>query len=451
MPLPIKGVITLMASSTALFNQLREVVAEIDAEKRAAQKKAEPLSEPGGYQGSSTHPSAKAEDHLQEATEGARSAENTKDVKDSRDSAAKVDNTPDGVNAGKQDDRQLNIGTNQASTGEDASAEDDYKGTKDDPGTSHPMKADDGEKYANWSFDKLATHIGQLGNSILADISNGAGTKTAGAPPAAPAPAVADAEKAAAAGYSMASLFGQNVTEDQASRMFLEATVKEAAMMADLTASYLSAYLTKRAEEDAEGEDHSQTGDAASGASESGSTSGGASGGDSGGGDPSGGGPPAAGGPPAGGAGGLPPELAAALGGAGGGDPMAGGGGDPLAGGGMGGMPGAPGGMPGGMPGGDPMAGGGGGMGEVPPEMAIQELLAAMAEMGITPEMLMQAQQAGGPPVAKAAAHKLNLGKLANAAHVHRRSGKWGFGAPKSAKHEQIRTAMRGFLAELLS
>jgi hypothetical protein len=73
---------------------------------------------------------------------------------------------------GRQDQVQLNIGTNAAATGEDAAAEKDYKGTKDDPGTSHPAKANDGEKYSSVTFKQAHSQCSTLGNEILADLIN---------------------------------------------------------------------------------------------------------------------------------------------------------------------------------------------------------------------------------------------------------------------------------------
>jgi hypothetical protein len=73
---------------------------------------------------------------------------------------------------GRQDEVQTNIGTTVAATGEDAAAEKDYKGTKDDPGTAHPAKANDGEKYSSVTFKAAHTRCSALGNEILADLIN---------------------------------------------------------------------------------------------------------------------------------------------------------------------------------------------------------------------------------------------------------------------------------------
>ncbi|MHC4609493.1 MAG: hypothetical protein ACYS7M_04010 [Planctomycetota bacterium] len=176
----------------ALFTALRTLADEIQEEKTAAAKGQTKAGEsptppdPGGYQGPSTHPTTGVDNSAQTASEGARSSENAADVKADQKSPS-VDSTAEAT-AGQdeQDSVQLNIGTQQSATGEDSSVEDDYKGTKDDPGTSHPATTEDGEKYGGLSFKQAQTESVKLANEILADFANGFGNQLA-APPAQPA------------------------------------------------------------------------------------------------------------------------------------------------------------------------------------------------------------------------------------------------------------------------
>ena len=140
----------------SLFAELNALAEEISAgasTKAAADKSAAGCcpADPGGYKGPSSHASVSADNGCQPATEGERSRENEADVKKQQRAVA-VDNTPEMSQEGRQDDVQLNIGVNAAATGEDPAAEKDYKGDKDDPGTSHPAKTNDGEKYSSVSF-----------------------------------------------------------------------------------------------------------------------------------------------------------------------------------------------------------------------------------------------------------------------------------------------------------
>jgi hypothetical protein len=453
------------------YGYLDDFLKEIRGQKAAGTKVAEPLSEPGGYQGQSTHPSADAPDNLIKSRTGARAAENTADIKDDRESPM-VDDTAEvtadsGTGTPKQDEHQLNIGTEESSTGADPSVEDDYKGTKDDPGTTHPMKADDGQKYAQYKampFQKLASHCIDLGNGLLADIATGAQKRAAsnGVPvqragagvtqrlgangaPAGPAiPGVSQEVKLAAEqGYQLAAELGHTENGRAAAGTLIEATVKEAATSAVLLTRFLAQVQKQAADDDAQkGEDHSQGGDSSSGA-----------------GDGSGmGGPPAAGGaggppvdpgaeppmPAGGGPPGVPPGLAAALGGGGpAGGPAIDGNSPP--GGPMG--PGGPG-DPGGA--GGPVGPGGP---QPSPEQALQELAAALMEMGIDPAQLAQVAQqmqagAGGDTAKAAEAH--NLQKAAKAVIEYRKSGKFGFTPAKTAQQEALRGHMRAYVAEAL-
>jgi hypothetical protein len=158
----------------SLFDQLNALAEEISQSsvKAAAEKKAGPVpADPGGYQGASSHPSTSVANDVQSAPSGARASEYESDIKKQQGALA-VDNTPEMSQEGRQDDVQLNIGTNAKATGEDPAAEKDYKGDKDDPGTSHPAKTNDGEKYSSVTFKQAREACSNLGNDILANLIN---------------------------------------------------------------------------------------------------------------------------------------------------------------------------------------------------------------------------------------------------------------------------------------
>lgn len=474
----------LATPRNAVFKQLSDFFAEIDGEKTAAFKAADsPRSEPGSIGGETSHPSKNVDDRLIAEQTGARYSENTSDVKDNVGKPS-VENAPtyswDGKGSGKQMEHQVQIGAKHAPTGEDPSSERDFKGDKEDPGTSSVMKADDGEKYGSWDFRKLAQAYSNLSNEILADIGNGKLVEKKAAPgdgtvhsrgqthkvqhsqPAAPAPRVEEprgpqaeepaeeldeeTEKAAAAGYQLAAALGLDEAgaEGQVAGM-VEQIIKEAQAQADHVAQFLDSYARtiKRANDPggSEGEDHSAPGDEASGANP-------AAGADMGGGG---------GGDPMGGGGGgqdpleiiaqLPPEalqqIAAmvqsgglpGMGGGPGGPP----GGDPLGGGGGGGMPpgGGGGGGGGGMPpGGDPTGGGGG---------PTDNLNGAMHEMGVTPEMI----EGAAPKVASD--QRQTLLKIAETIREQRRSGRLGYKIASTPQDQQMRAEFRQYLSEIIA
>jgi hypothetical protein len=279
----------------SLFAQLNALAEEISAGavKAAAEKSAEPTpADPGTYIGSSSHPTAHADNNSQPASTGARASEYEADVKKQQGTIG-VDSTPEMSQEGRQDDAQLNLGLNAKSTGEDPANEKDYKGDKDDPGTAHPAKTNDGEKYSAYSFKAARDMASQLGNDILANLIN---FGTANLKKEAEMPAFIqekidakkdessdekvehesdcdddDDEKEAAfkAGYELAKQLGLEKAAAEANvRDVCANTLREADEMADLLIGFLS---TKQAgadptDEAAEGEDHSAPGDDASGA-----------------------------------------------------------------------------------------------------------------------------------------------------------------------------------------
>lgn len=170
---------------------LQEVAA---TEKRAA----EAHTEPGSVGGPTTHPVKNVDDSTEEATEGARSAENTADVKADQGKPS-VDSTPEGVADKKAVDGkseggsinppgtasqdQLQIGTKKEPTGEDPAVEtSSAKAEKEDAAggrlgnTSHPARTNnselDGYKYAEMPIEQLAKVAADMGNNLLASLAN---------------------------------------------------------------------------------------------------------------------------------------------------------------------------------------------------------------------------------------------------------------------------------------
>lgn len=254
----------------SLFAQLNALAEEINGDvvkAAAATKQAGPTpADPGGMQGATTHPTKDVDNNSRPATTGSRATEYEADVKDQQGALA-VDNTKPGSQEGRQDEVQLNIGTTAKATGEDPSVEDDYKGDKDDPGTTHPAKANDGEKYSSVSLKEAREKCSHLGNDILAALITAADVspeKKAEAAPKKDEPKPAGADKAAAdaaykAGYDLAAALG--IEKDAAEAGVREVcanTLREADERANLVIGYLSekAASDDPTDEAAEGESH---------------------------------------------------------------------------------------------------------------------------------------------------------------------------------------------------
>lgn len=150
-----------------LFDQLRDFLSEVENEKRASvRKRAEANTETTAQGGPTSHPSKDEDDGTTPATDGARSKENTGDVKKMIPTGgvdAASDDTP------SQEDQQYDVGIGSTSTGEDPSNEDNYKSEKEDPGTTHPATTD-GEKYSSLHFGQLRKLAAYKANDILSDI-----------------------------------------------------------------------------------------------------------------------------------------------------------------------------------------------------------------------------------------------------------------------------------------
>ena len=155
----------------ALFDELRSFLAEVESEQvksASSKKKAEANTEAGSYEGGTSHPVKSVDDQTGDAHEGERSSENSADVK-KHVPAGGVDSSKESPPA--QEGQQFRVGLKSAPTGEDPSHEEDYKDTKDDPGTSHPAKTEDGEKYSSMSFSKLKGLTEKKANALIAGIS----------------------------------------------------------------------------------------------------------------------------------------------------------------------------------------------------------------------------------------------------------------------------------------
>ena len=435
----------------SLFDQLNALAAEIAQSpvKTAAEKSAGPVpSDPGGYQGASSHPTTSADNGVQNASTGARASEYESDIKKQQGALA-VDNTPEMSQEGRQDDVQTNIGVSAKATGEDPANEKDFKGDKDDPGTSSPVKANDGEKYSSVTFKQARERAGELGNDILANLINFGANKLTNEK-AAEMPAFLkkkteekseeksestgglkgaqhklDADndgkiegsdlaalrndKAAAfkAGYELAVHLGLDKEAAEASvRDVCANTIREVDEMADLFIGFLNskAAAADPTEEATEGEDHSAPEDAASGMSDA----------------------PAPEAAPAG--------LEAMMGAEGGPAPEA--------------------------------------AGEPSEDEAVQELAMALEELGIPPEALLQAlsgAQGGGaeggmPPEAGAApeaamppmeepkmAAAKDLDAIGRAVVNFKRAGKFQVKEARTKRSRQLRDMMKQHVIELVN
>ena len=417
----------------ALFDELRSFLAEVETQQvkaASSKKRAASNTEAGSYSGGTSHPVKSVDDQTEDANEGERSAENCADVKEQVPGGG-VDAAPE--NAPDQEGQQFDVGITSHETGEDPAHEGDYKSTKEDPGTSHPAKTEDGEKYSSMSFAKLKTLTEKKANALIAGIAVTLKEAEHRGNPQAYSPSHSN-KVAAAVGYDQAVSAGVSNVEHAA--FFKEASetmLRDALSAATATGQYLSAFnkqlAVKLAAEEAaeEGSEPASHEDSESGGQEAGEEAGGSGG--------------------AGGSGMDEADLAAMAGGPGAGGP---GGGDQgsidellaaLAE--MGVTPdevmaalsegqggGAPGGEMGGMPP-EAMMGGGG----MPPE--------AMGGGGMPPEAMM-----GGAPK-MAAASRQTFG-LMKAAKARARSGKFQISAAKTAGQRQLRNEIKKCISEIV-
>jgi uncharacterized protein YbjQ (UPF0145 family) len=335
-----------MNMDNTLLGRISGLLTELDGEaKAAAVKSATELDlsgsgskDPGSKGGKTSHPTGKLDGNSGPAVLGSRGKENEADLKDAY--TAGVDNTsPSDI--GGQDDKQYNIGAHQSATGEDPSVEDDYKGTTSDPGTSHPADASRmGEKYSSMRFPALVKLAYSKMNDSLALLANGESVS---------ANRIDETKLAAQAGYELAdALTSGGVGQDKtaAVQALFAGIIKEAEQDADNVGQLMHAYRELQKQAEAGMDPAMMEGTISPEGSGAGPEAG----------------PP--GGAPSGSAGGVPMMP----GGEGGhGEPDGDEGGMPDMGGGMGGE--------GGEGGGDHQA-------------AVEELLNALMELGISPEQL---------------------------------------------------------------
>jgi hypothetical protein len=410
-----------------LFEQLDTWMTELQEIKTAAAPKPSGQTKTAGPSGmgKTTHPSEKVENNTHNAPEGARYRENESDVK--KDVPANVEEASDKMD----EDRVMpNIGTQQAATGEQTSVERDFKGNKDDGTTSHPADAEDvGEKYSAAPLPKLLKMAEDKANALLADIGNGLFAAPNQSQASAQQHKQAGVNQAPAqqnpgnlaAGYATAATAGP-VNEQQLQKFaadFIEQTVRDADLDADLVGAYLTSWQQKVAAEDEDGPKPPLPG------------------GDEGGeGGPGGGDMP----PP-----GMPPmAMGGGPGGPGGGGmPLDAGGGGMPPGGGM--SPDAAGGGPAGA---DPLSALNAAAGDSAPSagdkhQALQDLLMALQELGIDPSQLADLSQQAGPEAADKGA------KLASAAIAFQRSGRFRFAEAKTAQQRKNRDMIKDYVMEI--
>ena len=431
----------------ALFDELRSFLNEVETQQvkvASAKKKAEANTEAGSYEGGTSHPVKSVDDQTADANEGERSSENSSDVKKQVPAGgvdSSTESTPD------QEGQQFNVGIKSTSTGEDAANEENYKGDKEDPGTSHPAKTEDGEKYSSMSFSQLKKLTEKKANALLAGVSvalkqaelkgqqakldvNG-NNKIEGSDLAklrkGQTSSKMDEKKAAAVGYDQAVSAG-TPSEGDLHTFFKSASenmIRGALSAATATGQYLSAFnaqLQKRAEESEEHESEEPEGHEESESPKQEAAEDAAPAGDLGldAGDMA---AMAGGGAPGGGAeGGSVDELLAALAEMGVTPDQV-----------MAALGGGAGGAEGGLP---PEAAG------MPPEA-----------MGMPPEAMgagpdMASAEAGAPKMA-AAANRQIVG-LMKAAKARARSGRFQISAAKTAGQRHLRDEIKKCIAEIV-
>lgn len=240
-------------------------LASIEAFLAETSKTAEAHTEPGSQGGTTTHPSKSVDDQTQTATEGARAAENTRDVKKDQGPPS-VDSTAEATakkadNGGTAAADQVQIGTKKGPTGTDVPS---AKPGKADPGSTHPARTDNnalnGGKYAasdieHDPLEKLAAELTACGDHIcaaltveLTEMTKAAGDPSTGASPVpatSPQSAI-DPKLAQAAGWELAGLISGNFDKAAADALvqnFLVDTIKTATTDATNVADHLDGYF----------------------------------------------------------------------------------------------------------------------------------------------------------------------------------------------------------------
>lgn len=412
-----------------IFQKLQALVAELPGNTKTAAALSEP--EGNGATGSdSQHPSASMDDGLTAAKTGPLYAEKSQEVKGL--GQASIDAASPPAEDKPAETREASVGLTVAGVGRDPATEDRFVGSLPEPGvgTSTGAKFDDGNKYAASEFMKRSmvdrsNDLAGLANDILAGIAveqqkiaSATNQQLATNQPPANQAAADALIKEAEAGYELASVLGmEKWSEEQRVQATLDATIRDALLEAELVGEWI-----KQASLPPEEAEENEPPGAASMSSS----------------------------PDTAGAGGPSPEMIQqALGGGGGGE------------------------MPPGAPPMDAGVGGspdGGGAG-ISKEEAMQELLMAMQELGITPEDLaaVATQGGGGPPgggappamgggepplppqAKQAQVNRKHAGELAKAAREFQRSGKFEIKVAATPRERNIRNHMKQMLGEMIA
>jgi len=210
----------------------------------------------------SSHPSAKADDGNQPAATGARAAEQEKDVK-SQVPGQTVNEAKgsDASGPGRGENSPvLNTVVKSKATGEDSAVETaSAKGKPEDPGTSHPAKADMGEKFS-------MAQLKGIGDDILADVAvaSAVQSKSAEETPAEEKKETPKVEKAEEKAEAKAEAKVENKDAEEAGKEaaaavikqlnqpvvsaeeIVNSVIKQASIDADNVADFLAGYLTKK-------------------------------------------------------------------------------------------------------------------------------------------------------------------------------------------------------------
>ena len=428
--------------STSLQNSIN-TIEQFLASVGGSVKRAEAHTEAGGYQDGTSHPVKDVDDRTEAAQEGARSAENNKDVKEDQgavgvNSAATAKSARDilaGLSRhaamptysvkrsesavstpGSAADDQLQIGTNKQPTGEDPSNEtNSAKSGKKDSDSEHPARTDneslDGHKFSYDQYtplEKLASYIHECGNQLVAQIAHvawnakkandGYSTDVAQSYEK----EAADPELVQLVGRELAGVMSDKQATDNMVHAALSGVIKTASLKADLLIEYIAghdAQMRKYAEGDmlAEGMSHDA--------------------------------------PPTSAGGGIPTG------------PGAEGPGNEAA------MMGALGGAPGAEMGGE-----GGEGGEPGHEEQVAQLLQALEQMGITPEELEQATAqeggAGGMPGGEGPAHEMAESPMQEAAEKAAQAAYFAtlnkFAADRAATKAGSLAKMSNYVSEVI-
>jgi hypothetical protein len=211
--------------------------------------------EPGSIGGPTEHPSRTVDSNTHDKKEGARSAENNKDVKEQVGAPLAI------VGEGEQPKAAIDSiptpGLRAAATGEDPQNETQRaKRTKDDNAgqrlgrTTHPARADnpglDSIKYAELSIEEHAKIAMDLGNRVLAGLSVRLNE------PETPQETKEAVDAAAQVGWELAGLVDSGFDKqalDRQVHLALEDMIKSASDDADLVVEYLASFEQTRAQE----------------------------------------------------------------------------------------------------------------------------------------------------------------------------------------------------------